>query len=151
MPTLDRYLITFCIGAAATLAWQSYGDAALETVAKSYPQLSFVAPRPTTPIANNVPDVIATAGQAAPSPDGQQLNDMSLDLAAIRQSVEQIASSQERVARGVDQLTAGQGQVTREITKLQAVEQHKNSELPPRPARAVARKQHNADRAASGH
>jgi hypothetical protein len=25
--TLTRFLITFCIGVAATLAWQSYGDA----------------------------------------------------------------------------------------------------------------------------
>jgi hypothetical protein len=27
-PTLTRFLITFCIGVAATLACQSYGDAA---------------------------------------------------------------------------------------------------------------------------
>jgi hypothetical protein len=150
MPTLNRYLITFCIGAAATLAWQSYGGAALETVANSYPQLRLVAPR-ATPIANNVPNMIALAPQAAPFPDGQQLNAMSLDLAAIRQSVDRIVSSQERVALGVDQLRAGQERVTREITKLQAVEQPKNSEPPPRPARAAAPKQHNADRAARGH
>src|SRR4029077_6519927 len=151
MPTLNRYLITFCIGAAATLAWQSYGDAALETVANSYPQLRFVAPR-ATPIANNVPNMIALAPQAAPPPDGQQLNAISLDLAAIRQSVDRIVSSQERVALGVDQLRAGQERVTPEITKLQAVEQQpKNSEPPPRPARAAAPKQRNADRAARGH
>jgi hypothetical protein len=36
MPTLDRYLITFCIGAAATLAWQSYGDAALAVLNRGH-------------------------------------------------------------------------------------------------------------------
>ena len=35
-----RVLITFCAGVAATLAWQSYGDAAREIIANSYPQFS---------------------------------------------------------------------------------------------------------------
>src|SRR6266566_3898978 len=32
---LARFLITFCIGVAAILAWQSYGDAAREMIASS--------------------------------------------------------------------------------------------------------------------
>ncbi len=35
---LARFLITFCIGVAVTLAWQSYGDAAREMIVNSYPQ-----------------------------------------------------------------------------------------------------------------
>jgi len=37
----SRFLITFCIGGASTLAWQSYGDAARAMIANSYPQLGW--------------------------------------------------------------------------------------------------------------
>ena len=139
MPSPTGILVTFCSGIAATLAWQSYGDAAREMIANSYPQLGWLAPQPP-PTAQNAPDVIALAAPAAPSPDQQQLNAMSLD--AVRQSIDRIAASQEQIARSVDRLTAGQEQMTREITKLQAVEQYvlyKNSEHSPRPALAPAR------------
>ena len=56
-PALTRFLITFCIGVAATLA---YGDAAREIIASSYPQLGWLAPQPA-PTAQNAPDVIALA------------------------------------------------------------------------------------------
>ena len=152
MPSPTGFLITFCIGVAATLTWQSYGDAARETIANSYPQLGWLAPQPP-PTAQNAPDAIALAAPAAPSPD-QQLNAMSLD--AVRQSVDRIATSQEQItrsidriapgvvasqeqmtrsvdriaasqeqiARTVDRLTAGQEQMTREITKLHEIEQY---------------------------
>jgi hypothetical protein len=42
---LTRFLMTFCIGVGATLAWQSHGDAARKIVARSYPQLGWLAPR----------------------------------------------------------------------------------------------------------
>ena len=153
----SRFLITFCIGGASTLAWQSYGDAARAMIANSYPQLGWLAPQ-AEPVAQNVPETIALV---APSFDQQQLNAMSLDLDAVRQSIDRIATSmsaiqeqmsrgadriansivanQEQIARSVDQLTVGQEQMTREITKLQAVEQYvlyKNADPPPRPAAA---------------
>jgi len=156
MLSLNGLLITFCIGVAATLAWQSYGDVARLIITSSYPQLGFLAPR-TAPIAYSAPDAIGLAAQAASSPDQQRLNTVSVDLDAMRQSVDRIAvtqeqttrnvdrltAGQERMARNVDQLTAGQERLTREITKLQAIEQqthHKNSEPAPRPAPALARK-----------
>jgi hypothetical protein len=145
------FLIAFCIGVAATLAWQSYGDEAREIVANSYPQLGWLAPQ-AEPIA---PETIALAASGV---DSQQLS-ASLDLDALRQSIDKIAASiasiQEQVSRSADriateqiahsvaQLAAGQEQMTREITKLQAVEQYvlyKNAEPPPRPAPAPARK-----------
>ena len=135
---LARFLITFCIGVAATLAWQSYSDAVGQMIASSSWQLGWLAPQ-AAPIAQTAPDVIAPAASAAPSPDQQQLNAMSLDLDAVRQSVDRIAASQEQITRSVDQLAAGQEQITREIAKLQAIEQYllyKNSEPPPRPAPA---------------
>jgi hypothetical protein len=159
---LARVLITFCAGVAATLAWQSYGDAAREIIANSHPQLGWLAPQ-VAPIAHNAPDMIALAAPAAPSPDQQQPNVMSLDLDAVRQSIDQLATSiaasqeqitrsvdriapsivagQEQITRSVDQLVAGQEQMTREITKLLVIEQsirYKNSEPSPRPASASA-------------
>ena len=118
---LARFLITLCIGVTGTLAWQSYGDAVREVIASASPQLGWLAPQ-----AAPAPDVIAPA---APSPDQQQLNAMSLGLAALRQSV--------------DQLAAGQEQMTGDIAKLQTAAQgilDKISAPPPRPAGATARK-----------
>ena len=109
-----RYLIAFFIGVTATVAWQTYGDAAREMIAP-----------------------------AASSADQQRFNALGLDLDEVRQSIDRvatsIATSQEQMTRSVDQLAAGQEQMTREITKLQAVEQYvlyKNSEPALRPAPA---------------
>src|SRR5260370_15844258 len=110
---LARHLIVFFVGVAATLAWQTYGDAARHLI---------------------VP--------AASAPDQQQLNAMSLDLDAVRRSIDglaisirtSIATSQEQTTRSIDELTASLEQMTREIAKLQAVEQHlpyNNSDPPP--------------------
>ena len=129
--------ITFCIGVAATLAWQSRGDAARKAIASAVPQLGWLALQPA-PVTQNTPNIFVPAASAAPSPDQQQLGAMPLDVDAVRQSVDQIAAgqeqmtrsveriaaSQEQMARTVGQLTAGQEQLTREITKLQAIEQY---------------------------
>jgi len=155
---LVRFLIMFCIGVAATLAWQSYRDAARERIASSYPQLAWLAPQAAR-IARSGPDTIGLAAQAAPSPDQQRINAMSLDLDAVRQSIDRIANnmatsqeqiprsvdriaarvaaSQEQLTRSVDQLAVSQEWLTREITKLEEIEQsirYRNSEpLPPSP------------------
>src|SRR5258705_1331034 len=172
--TLVRFLIIFCIGVAATLAWQSYGDAAREMIANSYPQLGWLAPQ-AKPVAQSAPDVIALAAPATPSPDQQQSNVTSLDLDAMRQSIDQIANnmatnqeqitrsvdriaasvaaSQERITRSVDQLAVSQEWLTREITKLEEIEQsirYRNSEpLPPSPRPASAPAPKPATRPAS--
>jgi len=127
--TLIRFLITFCLGIATALAWQSYGDAARE-------HFGWLAAQ-AAPAAQNGPDMIAPAVPAAPSLDQQQLNTMSLD--AVRQSINRIAISQEQITRTVDQLAARQEQMGREIKKLQAISQHilyKNSKPWPRPTLA---------------
>jgi hypothetical protein len=151
-------LITFCIGVAATLAWQSRGDAARKAIASAFPRLGWLAPQ-AAPATQDTPDTFVPS--AAPSLDQQLLTAVPLDLDAVRQSVdhiaagqeqmtrsvERIAASQEQMARTVGQLTAGQEQLTREITKLQAIEQYilyKNSEPPapkpgPRPSQRTAR------------
>jgi Bacterial protein of unknown function (DUF899) len=54
---LSRFLIVFCGGVAATLAWWSYGDAARRIIASSYPQLRSLAP-PRAVTAPKAPDMI---------------------------------------------------------------------------------------------
>ncbi len=157
--TVYSLLITFCIGVAATLAWQSYGDAAREIIANAHPQLGWLVPQ-GEPVTQNAADTVTVAGPAAPAFDQQQLNAMSTDIETVRQSIDRIvpgivagqeqmarsidriATTQEQLTRTVDQLTASQEQAMREITKLQAVGQYilyKSSEPPPRPAPAPAR------------
>ena len=123
-----RFLFAFCIGIAATLAWQSYGDAAREIIASSYPQLGWLAPQAAA--AQAAPTTIAAA---TASLDQQELKAVSLGLAAVRQRVDQLAA----------QVAAGQEQMTRDFTaKLHAVEQDILDKISaaPQPAAAPARK-----------
>ena len=62
---LARFLVTLCIGVAATLVWQSYGDAAREMIASASPQLGWLAPQ-AAPVARTAPDVIAPAPRRPP-------------------------------------------------------------------------------------
>jgi hypothetical protein len=109
---LVRFLIAFGVGIAATLAWQSYGDAAREMIASSSEQLGWLAPQ-AAGVAQAAPRMIAPAAPAAASPDLEQLKAVTLSLALVRQSVDQLAA----------QVAAGQEQMTRDITKLQAAVQ----------------------------
>jgi hypothetical protein len=123
LPLLGGYLIPLLIGVAGTLVWQTYGDATIHMLASAV----------------SSPDHV--------SPDQQQFNAMSLDLGAMRQTIDglatNIATNQERIMHSVEQLTAGQEQITREVAKLQTVdhnEHYGNLDPPPRPAPAPAPK-----------
>jgi len=126
---LARFLVVFCSGVAATLAWQLYGDAARAMIANSSPQLGWLAPQTapvaqTAPVKQTAPEVVAPA--AAASPDLQRL---VFNLASAHQSIDQLAA----------QLATDQRQMAGDIAKLQADEQeilHKLSATPPRPATA---------------
>jgi hypothetical protein len=154
-----RLLMAACVGAAVTLAWQSYSGAAKQMLASSVPQLSWLllpppaenppsggeiaVEQPSPPAAGQVPApqpasaqggmVAPTASElaaspAAPSLEVQQLETMARDLAAVRQSVEQLAAGQELMAREIAKLqTAGQD-IRRRI-----------SALPPTPATTAHR------------
>ena len=102
MSLAGAFLVTFCIGVAAAVVWQSSRQAV------SVPQAD-------------------TAAAALSPPLQQQLEAMSSGLAAIRQSVDELAN--------------GLGQMKRDITNLQTTEQalfDKVSE-PPRSAAGSAR------------
>ena len=138
--SLARFLVAACIGAAATLAWQSYSGAAKQMIASTAPQLGWLlsqpamdppsrreiavdqpgppvveAPAPQAAsaqaeaVAPTASETAASTAPAAPAPELQQLATMAQDLAAVRQSVEQLAAGQEQMARDIAKLqTAGQ-------------------------------------------
>jgi hypothetical protein len=119
-----RFLIIFSMGIATTIAWQSHGDDIREMIAKSYPELGWLAPQPvdfTKPASEVAPTALATT-----SPDNLQLEAMSVSLAAVKQSVDQLAAqfvaSQQQMASEVAKLkqdiAAGQQQMASDVAKL---------------------------------
>jgi hypothetical protein len=141
---LARFLIIFCIGVGATLAWQSYGDVARAMIADSFPQLGWLAPSAAAPQAAApqiaAPEMAAHQAQLASEtvalgtssdapPQLQQLRDMSLLFAAMRQSVDQLAANQQQMAGDIAKLLADQQQLMQ-----------KASAPAPRPAAAPAHK-----------
>ncbi len=81
---LAGFLVAVCIGVAATLVWQVYGDAARRTIAQLSPQLDWLAP-PAAPVGP-----AERAASLAASPD--QLGAISRSLAVVRQSVDKLAA-----------------------------------------------------------
>jgi hypothetical protein len=114
------------------LAWQAYGDEVRQLMASAYPeQLGWVAPQGTTTALapQSAPAALASDAPATPPVDQQQLKALSLNLAAVRQSVEQLAA----------QVATGQQQMSGEIARVQASEQdiiNKIAAPPPRPVPA---------------
>jgi hypothetical protein len=137
-----RYLLAICVGAAATLAWLSYGDAAKQIVATRGPELGW-SPETKQMIVNwmqqfgwtkpgNGPEKIAvsvpeaqltTVAQTAPaavtpatpSIDREQVHQIAVDLAALEQTVDQLAASQDKIGHNIDRL---QGAVAEILVKI---------------------------------
>lgn len=135
--TLIRFLIAFCLGVAATLAWQSYGGAAREMIVNTYPELGWLAPQAEV-IAQNASETIDLDAVR------QSIDRVAASIAAVQEQVSHSADrvATEQMAHSVARLAAGQEQMTREIMKLQAVEQYvlfKSSEPLPRPAPGAIR------------
>ncbi len=142
------------LGVAATLVWQSYGEAAKQMIARWAPQLGWSLSLPATnpppgPLvaepshpsaeqastqeaaqtpasAQSAPEMVAPIAPAGPSSDPQQLEAIARDLAAVRQSIERLAAGQEQIARN--------------IAKAEQGIRQRISAPPPQPAAAPARK-----------
>ena len=130
-----RYLVAILIGVAATLAWQSYGDAAKQLIATKAPELGWspetkqmiaswvqqfgstkppagpesTAVRPSQPaqvatVAQTVPGAVVPKAPAAPSIDPEQVHHIAVDLAALGQTVDQLAASQDQMVHRIDTL-----------------------------------------------
>jgi hypothetical protein len=127
--TLTRFSIAVLIGVGATLAWQSYGDAAKETAVARAPSLAWLLYVSTT----KSPAVATTS----PGP-AQQLEPLASNLDVVRRSVEQLAAKQEQMAQN--------------IATLQAVEEdirQKLSSPPSQPAASVPQQKPPQPRAQS--
>jgi hypothetical protein len=113
-----RYLVAICIGVAVTLAWQSYGDAAKQVIATRAPELGWSPQakqmiaswtvgwtKPPTSPEKTAPEAGASS-KAPPVPaiDPAQVQQTAQNLAAVRQTVEQLAGGQEQMARDIARL-----------------------------------------------
>ena len=110
-----RFLITFCVGVAATLTWQSFGDAARLVVASSSPVLGWLAPQAAS-VAQVDSDQALPAGSAIASTGLQQLRAALLDLAAVRQSVEQVAAQNQQVVGDIAAMQTAQQAILRKLS-----------------------------------
>jgi hypothetical protein len=158
-----RYLVATCVVVAAILAWQSYGDAAKQIVATKLPELGWspqtkqviagwmqqlgwsktpAAESKAALITHTLPDSAAPKVPTAPTLDPVQVQQMVQSLAALRDSVRQLATRQESVAalvQTVDRLAAGQDQMVRQIEMLQSANQEILEKIPaPSPKRSAA-------------
>jgi hypothetical protein len=93
-----RYLLGMCIGVAALLAWQSYGEAARQMIAQQlgWSKTPAVAESTAKPLVQNAP--------VAPSIDPEQVHQIASDVAAQRQTIAEIAAGQDQLAHVVDRL-----------------------------------------------
>jgi hypothetical protein len=145
---LARYLVAICIGVAATLAWQSYGDAAKQIIATRAPELGWspeakqmiaswslgwtkppVVESKAAPLTQTAPGNVAPKAPATVSLDPDQLQQITGSLTTLRQTVEQLAAGQDQMTRVIGRLESA---VTELIVKI--------PEPPPQPPAAPARK-----------
>jgi hypothetical protein len=136
-----RYLVAICIGVAATLAWQSYGDAAKQIIATRAPELGWSPDAKqmiaswtlgwTKPPAGSEKQALPVAqiAPSAPSIDAEKVQQLTQSLAVLRQTVEQLAAGQDQMTRVIGRLESA---VTELIVKI--------PEPPPQPPAAPARK-----------
>ena len=130
---LRRYLIACGVGVAGTLAWQSDGDAAKQTVATWGEQhgvpmawLSYAEPaKAESPPAQAAPSAQATPESApASASDVQQLKTMTLGLGstlgAVKERIEQLAAAQQQAAIDVSKLQAAEQEIRQKISTLSA-------------------------------
>ena len=105
-----RSLSIFCMGVATTLAWQSYGNVAREMIASSYPQLGWLEPQ--TVGLGTIPETPSRIAPATPFKSQELLlKSMLVNLAAVRESVDQLAASQQQMASDIAKLKGAEQNV----------------------------------------
>jgi len=154
---LTKYLAVLCIGLAVIVAWLSYGEATKQIIATKAPELGW-SPEAKQRIASWIWQLgwtkplgveskaapVAQTAPATPSIDPVQVQQMIKSLAALRESVQQLAAGQKSLtalAQTVDQLTASQDQTARRIEQLQNADKEileKISAPPPLPPKRPA-------------
>jgi hypothetical protein len=102
---LIRFFTAVLIGVAGTLVWQSYGDTAQRIIAREIPLLAWFISVP----ASNSPST-------PQSLDPQYPKAIAGDLAALRQTIEQVATRQEQLSGEIAGLQKAQDELRRSIS-----------------------------------
>ena len=145
-----RYLVAVLIGVAATLAWQSYGDAGKQVIATKAPELGWSpearkmitswvpvgwtkppagSEKQLVPVVQTAPQNVAPKAPTTVSLDPDQLQQITGSLTTLRQTVEQPAAGQDQMTRVIGRLETAVAEL---IVKI--------PEPPPQPPAAPARK-----------
>jgi hypothetical protein len=129
--TVTRFFIAILIGVGVTLAWQSHGDEAKEMVSTWAPSLAWLLPVSAT----KTPPEAQGSATATSAELVQQLKPVTLDLAIVRHSLEQLSAK-------IEQVAAKQEQMAQNIATLQAAEQDISQKMssPPQPRTVSPRK-----------
>jgi hypothetical protein len=164
-PGFARYLVAICIGVAATLVWQSYSEATKQMIATSAPELGWspgakqmiaswmrqsgwakpeagpestaVKPSPEMQVATAAQTLPIPKAPATPSVDPEQVHQIALDLGALRQTVDQLAASQDQMVHQIDTLQTSNQEI---VTSNQEILEKIPAPPPPPPAAVPAGK-----------
>ena len=123
-----RFLVAICIGIGATLAWQSYGDAIKQIIAARAPELGW-SPQAKQMIASwtlgwtkppaspekIAPETVAPKAPLAPSLDPAQMQQITHSLAAVRETLQELAGGQESMARDIARLESAVAEILLKI------------------------------------
>ena len=137
-----RYLVAICIGVAAILAWQSYGEAAKQIIATRAPELGWSPEakqmiaswtlgwtKPPASFEKIAPETVAPKAPPAPTLDPAQMQQITQSLAAVRETLQELAGSQNSMARDIARLESAVAEILLKIP-----------EPPPQAPAAPARK-----------
>jgi hypothetical protein len=137
-----KYLVAICLGIAATLGWQSYGEAAKQLIAIKAPllgwspeskqmieswvgQLGWAKPLTTASSGQSAAQQAAPVAQtaqatapvpAAPSLDTQQIQQIGRDVAQLRAAVEQLVTTQDQISRDVAKLQTANQEILEKVS-----------------------------------
>jgi hypothetical protein len=140
--SFGRFLVAACLGVTATLAWQSYGDAARQVIASAAPPIGWLllsSPSAMNPLSGaemsvqqpasstaqvsapqaasaQAPAVAPTASETAPAGPAAIPPELQEQLHTMAHDLAVMRES-------VEQLAAGQEQMVRDIAKLQTAGQ----------------------------
>jgi hypothetical protein len=160
-PRFVRYMLAICIGVAATLAWQSYGQTAKLIIATRVPELGW-SPETKQTIANWVEQLgwtkLPTASDATARPSlpetaqaatvGQIARDnvaprMPMAASVDLQQIQQIARDIAGLRQSIGQVVDSQTKMAAEINNLLVtdMEMFLKVPTPPQPPATSSRKQ----------
>ena len=129
-----RYLVAILIGVAATLAWQSYGESAKQTIATRAPELGW-SPQAKQMIAPSIQWIGWTKPPAGPEKQASPVAQTAPTIPILDpRQVQQMTQNLEALRQTTDQLAGGQDQMRRDIARLEAAVAELIAKIPEPPA-----------------